>query len=74
MVGPAHRYVPKLSSDGINWQEFDTTMIAVDTVLKSAVFKVTVPKDTLWVSAQELITSDFYERWENEIAASKFLV
>jgi len=71
--GYSHRYVPKLSNDGINWQAFDTTMIAVDTVLKTAIFKMSVPTDTLWISAQELITSEFYEKWENKIAELPFV-
>ncbi|MFC2103607.1 M14 family metallopeptidase [Bacteroidota bacterium] len=66
--GYSHRYVPKLSNDGIYWKAFDTTMIAVDTVLKTAIIKVIVPIDTLWISAQELITSDYYRRWGDKIA------
>ncbi|MGB5894219.1 MAG: M14 family metallopeptidase, partial [Ignavibacteriaceae bacterium] len=68
-----HRYIPKLSSDGINWQAFDTTMIAIDTIAKTATFKITVPTDTLWISAQELITSDYYRKWEDKIATLPFV-
>ena len=71
--GYSHRYVPKLSSDGINWQAFDTTMIAIDTIAKTATFKITIPTDTLWISAQELITSDYYRKWEDKIAALPFV-
>jgi hypothetical protein len=71
--GYAHRYVPKLSNDGINWQAFDTTMIVVDTIARTATFKITVPTDTLWISAQELITSGYYRRWENEIAVLPYV-
>jgi murein tripeptide amidase MpaA len=71
--GYSHRYVPKLSNDGINWQAFDTTMIVVDTLLKTATFKIGVSTDTLWISAQELITSDHYRKWEDKIAALPFV-
>ena len=71
--GYSHRYVPKLSNDGINWQAFDTTMIAVDTIAKSATFKITVPTDTVWISAQELITSGYYRKWEDKIALLPFV-
>lgn len=71
--GYAHRYVPKLSSDGINWQAFDTTMIVIDTIARTATFKITVPTDTLWISAQELITSGYYRKWEDKIAAMPFV-
>ena len=71
--GYSHRYVPKLSNNGINWQPFDTTMIAIDTIAKTATFQITIPADTLWISAQELITSGFYEKWEDKIAALPFV-
>jgi len=71
--GYAHRYVPKLSNDGINWQAFDTTMIVVDTIAKTATFKITIPTDTLWISAQELITSNYYSKWEDKISALPFV-
>jgi murein tripeptide amidase MpaA len=71
--GYSHRYVPKLSNDGINWQAFDTTMIAVDTSLKTAIFKVTVPIDTLLISAQELITAQYYKKWEDKVAELSYV-
>jgi murein tripeptide amidase MpaA len=71
--GYSHRYIPKLSNDGINWQAFDTTMIVVDTLLKTATFKITVPTDTLWISAQELITSGYYKKWEDKISTLPFV-
>jgi len=71
--GYSHRYIPKLSNDGINWQVFDTTMIAIDTIAKTATFKITIPTDTLWISAQELITSGYYRKWEDKIAALPFV-
>lgn len=71
--GYSHRYVPKLSNDGINWQAFDTTMIAIDTIARTATFKITVPTDTLWISAQELITSGYYKKWEDKIATLPFV-
>ncbi len=71
--GYSHRYVPKLSNDGINWQAFDTTMIVVDTLVETATFKITVPTNTLWISAQELITSGYYKNWEDKIATLSFV-
>ena len=71
--GYSHRYVPKLSNDGISWQAFDTTLIVVDTIAKTATFRITVPTDTLWISAQELITSGYYRKWEDKIAALPFV-
>jgi len=63
-----HRYIPKISNDGIEWTAFDTTLIEIDTSKKFASLKLSIGQDTLWFSAQELITSSVYERWEDEIA------
>jgi hypothetical protein len=63
-----HRYIPKLSYDRINWIAFDTTLIAIDTSKEFASLKLSVGQDTLWFSAQELITSSVYEEWMNKIA------
>jgi hypothetical protein len=68
-----HRYIPKLSNDGINWESLDTTNITIDTSAKAAIFEVTVSTDTLWISAQELITSKYYNEWENKIAALPYV-
>lgn len=68
-----HRYIPKLSYDGINWQALDTTVIEIDTSGRNATFKVNVSEDTVWISAQELITSQYYARWENKIATLPFV-
>ena len=48
-------------------------MIAIDTIAKTATFKITIPTDTLWISAQELITSGYYRNWEDKIAALPFV-
>jgi hypothetical protein len=63
-----HRYIPKISYDRINWTAFDTTLIAIDTAKELASLKLSIGTDTLWFSAQELITSSVYEKWEDEIA------
>jgi murein tripeptide amidase MpaA len=62
-----HRYMPKLSYDRINWIAFDSTLIAIDTSKDFASLKLSVGQDTLWFSAQELITSFVYEDWMNKI-------
>jgi len=63
-----HRYIPKISKDGIEWRVLDTTLIEIDTLKKFASLKLSIYQDTLWFSAQELITSSLYEKWEDRIA------
>jgi len=63
-----HRYIPKISYDRIQWSAFDTTLIEIDTSKEFASLKLSIGQDTLWFSAQELVTSSVYERWEDEIA------
>ncbi len=68
-----HRYIPKISNDGIEWTAFDTTLIEIDTSKKFASLKLSIDQDTLWFSAQELITSSVYERWEDRIAGLPYV-
>ncbi len=68
-----HRYIPKISNDGIEWTAFDTTLIEIDTSKKFASLKLSIDQDTLWFSAQELITSSVYERWEDGIAGLPYV-
>jgi cytosolic carboxypeptidase protein 6 len=67
-IDGTHRYAPKLSYDRIEWTAFDTTLIETDTSRTLASLKLSIGTDTLWFSAQELITSSDYERWENKLA------
>ncbi len=65
--GVYHRYYPKLSLDGKSWSVLDSSRYAseMETVQSesgrsfplSITMKVDINPDTLWISAQELITS-----------------
>ena len=68
-----HRYKPKMSYDGINWQLYDTTLVKIDTVNNLAEITLKVNSDTLWISAQELITSSVYKKWIDEISKNDFV-
>ena len=62
-----HRYVPKLSSDGENWQPIDDASF---TFIEdgSAIMNINVSSDTLWVAAQEIMDSPRIEAWCDELA------
>ena len=62
--GVNHRYYPKLSTDGIVWDKLDSIYYLADTVSiakgdypKFCTISLSICPDTLWVAAQELITS-----------------
>ena len=75
-----HRYFPKLSKNGSEWDALDS--LKYTTVKKiynerelaeSITMQLTVNKDTLWVSAQELITSSVVDSWANKLLTHSFV-
>jgi len=66
-----HRYWPKLSSNGDTWTRLDEKSITVSNDGKQARLVITVSASPLWVSAQELVTSEDHAAWiENQVALS----
>jgi len=68
-----HRYIPKISYDRIQWTAFDTTLIEIDTSKKLSSLILSIGQDTLWFTAQELITSSVYEKWEDEMTGLPYV-
>lgn len=71
--GGDHRYVPKLSRDGAAWTPLDATSYAHDTTNGTATLRLRVGPDTLWVAAQELITSTTFARWMDDLARRPYV-
>ncbi|MEX0686476.1 MAG: M14 family metallopeptidase [Balneolales bacterium] len=63
-----HRYLPKLSVDGKNWASMDSTLIQRDSIGTGATLKLNVSPDPLWISAQELITSQTLYDWMGNLS------
>lgn len=66
-----HRYFPKLSRNGKAWQK-----IAMDDFVymgdsTRARLKIEVGPDTLWVAAQEIITSKMVANWGKKLESEK---
>lgn len=61
------RFWPKLSSDGSTWTRAPED--TVETSRKNMNLTVSTNDRPLWVSAQELLTADWYEGWFTELAA-----
>lgn len=60
-----HRYMPKLSKDGLRWKE-----TSGETLDKGRQFQFTlqVSPDTTWISAQELLTTRHVEAWVKSLS------
>jgi hypothetical protein len=82
--GAYHRYYPKLSRDGLNWQILDSvkykeTLELIndeeeeEKVPVNATMQLSIGPDTLWVSAQELITSSMIDQWSEHLALKPFI-
>lgn len=77
----AHRYFPKLSQDGLNWETLDSAKYQVNmkTINESKqipvdiTMKLSINPDTLWISAQELITSIHIDKWISELLSNSFV-
>jgi predicted deacylase len=63
----AHRYHPKVSTDGMNWLALDSASFQVTTM------KLSVGPDTVWVSAQEIITSDHVDQWMHGLESRSYV-
>lgn len=63
-----HRYVPKISTDGNTWIPVDSADMLLDTATFSLSFPLALSDTPIWVSAQELLTSDSVYAWERELA------
>jgi hypothetical protein len=75
-----HRYYPKISKDGLSWNALDSMkyQVAMKTlgereVKASLTRNISVSTDTLWVSAQELITSSLVDRWIDSLLSEPFV-
>jgi len=64
-----HRYPPRISPDGIEWTKMDPSEIHVNDEDSSAVFKILLPQEARWISAQELISSQDTYQWIHTLSA-----
>ncbi|WP_293299367.1 M14 family metallopeptidase [Pedobacter sp. UBA4863] len=61
-----HRYQPKISTNGQQWQTL--AEVKVNKEKNEASFKLQLQKDTLTVAAQEIISSGQSYQWMNQLA------
>ena len=75
-----HRYHPKVSPDGINWLALDSASFQVtmkiledEPAFKDLTMKLSVGPDTMWISAQELITSAYVDKWMSGLESRSYV-
>lgn len=78
--GVAHRYYPKISTDGKSWTPVDSALYSEDPESigkkespKYCTVDLTLTSDTLWVAAQELIVSKDINEWAENLAEKSFV-
>jgi len=68
-----HRYIPKISSDRINWKMIDTSKMEIAKNRQYVVFPLEINTNKLWVSAQEIINSSDVKLWINNLEMNSFV-
>ncbi|GAB5554053.1 MAG: M14-type cytosolic carboxypeptidase [Saprospiraceae bacterium] len=79
--GAFHRYHPKISSDGLNWERLDESRLElgqVDTsrfrpLAQEVTLSLSIGPDTLWLSAQELKTSSHNAAWIDDLDDKRYV-
>ena len=72
-VGGTHRYRPLTSYDKKTWRPLGERFIKVHPRKTEAVITLAIGPRPLWVSAQELITSDVVSEWSESLAKKRFV-
>jgi len=68
-----HRYFPKLSKDGIQWTQIESSDLFTKPSDSTALFRVQIGPDTTWISGQELMTTQVVSQWTNKLAEKPFV-
>jgi len=67
--GGLHRYIPKISSDGIHWSPIDPQNVSVNDTETVATIELPIDDEAVWVSAQALLLPDAYDVWMRRMVA-----
>lgn len=68
------RFWPKLSTDGQYWERAAADAVSIAGDGKSMQLTIEADASGVWVSAQELLTQDFYDQWLTELDAHEDIV
>jgi len=68
-----HRYWPEVRRAGESWTTLDSAAVRIDPDANEATLSLRVGPDTLWVAGQEMMTSAFFHRWTDSLAAQSHI-
>lgn len=75
--GAFHRYFPKISIDGRDFQNVDSTTFRAESLPEkrpeTAHLKLLLSPDTLWISAQDFVGTDGVTVWKEELLKLDFV-
>ena len=68
-----HRYNPKISTDKINWTPIEPDDYRINQQNGTALLRLHLTNDPLWVSGQELRTQHWFNQWADSLATQAFV-
>jgi predicted deacylase len=68
-----HRYIPKISSDGENWKTISSQYFRHNERKETAELQLRVSPNSLWISAQELMTSKEVFAWADTLQQMEYV-
>jgi hypothetical protein len=75
--GGFHRYFPKISADGKDFQNVDSTSFRAEALPgkrpEKAYLQVDISSDTLWISAQDFVGTNDVAGWKEELLKLPFV-
>ncbi len=71
--GSKHRYIPKLSGDGISWKPLPNLYYEIDTINGKVLIDMHLTRKKLWISSQENKTSEHINAWIDSLAKKEFI-
>lgn len=75
--GGFHRYFPKISTEGSDFQNVDSTRFKAESLLgkrpETAFLQVEISPDTLWIAAQDFVGTKDVTVWKEELLKLDFV-
>ncbi|MEJ2005098.1 MAG: M14 family zinc carboxypeptidase [Cyclobacteriaceae bacterium] len=68
-----HRYYPDFSTDLVSWQPLDSSRVLADTVAMRTTMILDIGPDTLYIGAQEIMTSEYVYETLDTLAENSFV-
>ncbi len=59
----SHRYPPKMSTDGINWEQFDSKFVKRTSDSINVIIAIDLTTDTIYIAGQEVQNSSHVKAW-----------